>query len=81
MAVPCTNMEYPRGDVYSNTVKGTFSIFKRGMRSTYQHCSEKHLNRHLAKFDFHYTDRQVEGVNDLTRANAILEHRLQAPAL
>ena len=44
--------EYVRGDVHSNTVESYFSIFKRGMRGTYQHCAEKHLHRYLAEFDF-----------------------------
>ncbi len=31
-----------------NTIEGFFSIFKRGMRGTYQHCGEQHLQRYLA---------------------------------
>ena len=39
--------EWVRGDVHSNTVENYFSVFKRGMRGTYQHCSEAHLQRYL----------------------------------
>src|ERR1700683_5268634 len=39
--------EYVRGDVHTNTVEGYYSIFKRGMKGGYQHCSEKHLHRYL----------------------------------
>lgn len=46
--------EYVRGDIHTNTIEGFFSIFKRGMRGVYQHCSEKHLHRYLAEFDFRY---------------------------
>jgi transposase-like protein len=49
--------EYVRGDVHTNTVEGYFSIFKRGMKGVYQHCSEKHLHRYLAEFDFRYNAR------------------------
>lgn len=56
--------EYVRGDVHTNTVEGYFSIFKRGMRGIYQHCSEKHLHRYLAEFDFRYNNRIALGVND-----------------
>lgn len=35
-----------------NAAEGYFSIFKRGMIGIYQHCSEKHLHRYLAEFDF-----------------------------
>ena len=31
--------------IHSNTVEGYFSIFKRGMRGTYQHCAKRHLHR------------------------------------
>ena len=68
--------EYVRYDgdlaIHSNTVENYFSVFKRGMRSTYQHCAEKHLHRYLAEFDFRYNRRVALGSSDLTRADAIL---------
>lgn len=60
--------EYVRGDAYTNTVEGFFSIFKRGMRGVYQHCGEQHLHRYLAEFDFRYSNRIALGVNDNARA-------------
>jgi transposase-like protein len=62
--------EYVRGDVHTNTVEGFFSIFKRGMRGIYQHCSEKHLHRYLAEFDFRYNYRASLGYNDTDRTIA-----------
>jgi hypothetical protein len=56
--------EYVRGDVHTNTAEGFFSIFKRGMHGVYQHCSEKHLHRYLAEFDFRYSNRARLGVDD-----------------
>ena len=38
--------------ITTNTIESYFSVFKRGMRGTYQHCAEKHLHRYLAEFDF-----------------------------
>jgi len=64
--------EYVRGDVHTNTVESYFSIFKRGMRGTYQHCAEKNLHRYLAEFDFRHNNRVALGVNDLARADQIL---------
>lgn len=32
--------EYVRGDAHTNTLEGYYSIFKRGMKGVYQHCSE-----------------------------------------
>jgi transposase-like protein len=59
--------EYVRGDVYTNTCEGFFSVFKKGMRGVYQHCDEKHLHRYLAEFDFRYNHRVALGVNDCAR--------------
>jgi hypothetical protein len=65
--------EYVRGDVTTNTVEGFFSVFKRGMKGTYQHCDQKHLQRYLAEFDFRYNNRTALGVDDATRAaNALM---------
>lgn len=61
-------LEYVRGDVTTNTVEGFFSIFKRGMRGVYQHCSEEHLHRYLAEFDFRYSFRIANGFDDKARA-------------
>jgi len=64
--------EYVVGKVYTNTVEGYFSIFKRGMRGIYQWCSEKHLHRYLAEFDFRYSHRMALGCDDLERADRML---------
>ena len=58
----------PTKTVHTNTVEGYFSLFKRGMRGTYQHCKEKHLHRYLAEFDFRYNNRVALGVTDEARA-------------
>ncbi len=59
--------EYVRGDVYTNTAEGYFSLFKKGLKGIYQHCSEKHLHRYLAEFDFRYNNRVALGIEDLAR--------------
>jgi len=64
--------EYVRGEVHSNTIESYFSIFKRGMRGTYQHCAEKHLHRYLAEFDFRHNNRVTIGQDDIGRADNIL---------
>ena len=65
--------ELGRVTIHTNTVEGFFSVFKRGMRGTYQHCSEKHLHRYLAEFDFRYNNRIGLGVDDNQRAASLLE--------
>jgi transposase-like protein len=67
--------EYVRveGDIKitTNTIESYFSVFKRGMLGTYQHCAEKHLHRYLAEFDFRHNNRIALGVNDAERANEL----------
>lgn len=71
-----TGQEYVRYEgertVHTNTVEGVFSVFKRGMKGTYQHCAEKHLHRYLAEFDFRYNNRIALGVTDFIRADNLL---------
>ena len=65
--------QYGRGEIHTNTVEGYYSIFKRGMKGVYQHCSEKHLHRYLAEYDFRYSQRVKLGVNDEQRAEKALK--------
>ena len=67
------NKEYVREGkagrkVHTNTLEGFFSVFKRGMVGTYQHCGEQHLDRYLAEFDFRQNTRAKLGIDDATRA-------------
>lgn len=64
--------EYVRDDVHTNTLEGYFSIFKRGMKSVYQHCREKHLHRYLGEFDFRYNNRSALGIEDADRTSKAL---------
>ena len=61
--------EYVRGDVYTNTVEGYFSILKRGIYGVYQHVSEAHLKRYLCEFDFRYSNRIALVVDDVARTD------------
>lgn len=54
--------------IHTNTMEGYFSIFKRGMKGVYQHCSKKHLHRYLAEFDFRYSNRSALDCEDQERA-------------
>lgn len=65
--------EYVRGDVYTNTAEGYFSIFKKGMKGVYQHCGERHLHRYLSEFDFRYSNRVATGVDDDARTRKALK--------
>jgi transposase-like protein len=64
--------EYVRGDAYTNTVEGFFSVFKRGMTGVYQHCNSDHRHRYLAEFDFRYNNRAARECNDVERTNRLI---------
>lgn len=59
--------EYVRGEAHTNTIEGFFSVFKRGMVGTYQHCSGEHLHRYLSEFDWRYNHRAALEIDDKTR--------------
>jgi transposase-like protein len=66
--------EYAKpGGIHSNTVEAYFGILKRGLHGTYHHVSEAHLQRYLQEFDFRFTHRTSQGVNDHERTNAALK--------
>ena len=65
--------EYVRGTIHTNTIEGYFSIFKRGMKGVYQHCAKRHLHRYMAEFDFRYSYRSANGVEDQERAQIALK--------
>jgi transposase-like protein len=66
-SVDHSKFEWTRGDVHTNTLEGFFSIFKRGMVGTYQHCKTGHLHRYLAEFDFRMNNRVKLGISDAQR--------------
>lgn len=65
--------EYVRGDAYSNTVEGYFSILKRGIVGVFHSVSEAHLHRYLKEFDFRYSNRSGLGIEDTERAALALK--------
>lgn len=64
--------EYVRDDAHTNTLENYYSVFKRGMKGVYQHCSEKHLHRYVAEFDFRHNNRTARGVDDAARTRNAL---------
>ena len=75
--------EYVRGDAYTNTVEGYFSILKRGIVGTFHHVSPQHLQRYVTEFDFRYNHRETKvkingkwaksGHSDAERTNELLK--------
>ena len=48
----------------TNNVENFFLQFKRGMRGTYIHCGEQHVQRYLDEFAFRYNHRSGLGITD-----------------
>ena len=59
--------------VHTNNVENYFGVFKRGMRGTYIHCGEQHLQRYLNEFSFRYTHRSGLGYSDGERTALMLK--------
>lgn len=66
-------VRYATPVITTNTVENYFSVFKRGMKGTYQHCAKKHLHRYMAEFDFRYSNRSALGCEDVERAERALK--------
>ena len=65
--------EYVRDDVTTNSIEGSFSIFKRGLIGTFHHVGEQHLQRYCNEFDFRYNSRTKLGFNDVQRTDIALK--------
>lgn len=63
------NDEYVRGENYTNTVEGFFSLLKRGINGTFHHVSRGHLARYCDEFAFRYENRKA---SDGERAGKIV---------
>jgi IS1 family transposase len=50
--------EYVIGAIHTNTIEGFWSIFKRGVVSTFHKASRKYMLLYVAEFQFRYNNRQ-----------------------
>lgn len=61
--------QYANGNVYTNTIEGFWSIFKRGIIGIYHKVTRKHLQRYVNEFAFRYNTRKI---SDNNRFNLLL---------
>jgi hypothetical protein len=57
----------------TNAVENFFGTFKRGIKGTYIFCSEQHLKRYLAEFEFRFNNRSGLGISDGERTAIALK--------
>lgn len=61
--------EYVKGDCYTNTLEGFWSLLKRGVVGIYHSMSNKHLQKYVDEFVFRYNTRTL---NESDRFNVML---------
>lgn len=57
--------QYVSGDVYTNTIEGFWSQFKKGIKSTYHKTTRKHLQKYANEFTFKYNYRNLDAEQQL----------------
>lgn len=61
--------EYVRGNAYTNTIEGFWSLLKRGIIGIYHSTSKKHLQKYVDEFVFRYNTRDM---SEWERFNTLL---------
>ena len=69
--------EYKRGLVYTNSIEGFFSIFKRTIFGTYHQVSPKHLHRYCAETAFRFNFRKITDADRFRMTISNVEGRLK----
>jgi transposase-like protein len=69
--------EYRRGDAYTNSVEGFFSLFKRMIHGTYHHISPKHLHRYCSELTHRFNSRKIKDADRFRMTISNVEGRLK----
>ena len=54
----CHSITYTDGEIHTNEVEGSFSLFKRALVGSYHRLSFKHLDRYLTEFEWRANNRK-----------------------
>jgi transposase-like protein len=76
-AVNHSIQEYRRGEAYTNTVEGFFSLFKRMIHGTYHSISPKHLPRYCAEITYRFNSRKIKDADRFKQTISNVEGRLK----
>jgi len=69
--------EFKRGQVYTNSVEGFFSIFSRTIFGIYHQVSPKHLHRYCTETAYRYNFRKMTDKERFERTISNVEGRLK----
>jgi transposase-like protein len=75
------NHEYVRGNFYTNTVEGFFSLLKRSIFGIYHQCSHKHLARYCDETAYRYNTREIKDSERFTLSLTNSQGRLKYATL
>jgi len=69
--------EFKRDNVYTNSVEGFFSLFKRTIFGTYHQISPKHLHRYCAETTYRFNSRKITDKQRFEMTVSNMEGRLK----
>jgi transposase-like protein len=68
--------EFKRDDIYTNSVEGFFSLFKRMIFGTYHQISEKHLQQYCNEITYRFNSRKIKDVDRFVKTFNNIQGRL-----
>jgi transposase-like protein len=75
------SITYANGEIHTNGVEGSFSLFKRALVGSYHRLSLKHLDKYLREFEFRANNRTNPAMFQDTLRNIASRPRLTFRAL
>lgn len=63
---------YVNNDIYTNTIEGVFSHFKRYLNGTHHQVSKKHLSKYIDVFTFRFNNRNYTSVDMFNNALSMM---------
>ncbi|HNP24672.1 MAG TPA: IS1595 family transposase [Panacibacter sp.] len=73
--------EYVRGLFHTNSVEGSFGLFKRMIYGIYHQTSKKHLHRYCDEFTYRYNSRKLKDADRFNISLSRVEGRLDYKTL
>ena len=73
--------EWVVGDVYTNSIEGVWSLFKRSITGAFHKVSEKHLDRYLEELEWRYSNRDNSHIFTDTLRRIVHTERLEYKTL
>jgi transposase-like protein len=70
------SITYVNGEIHTNGVEGSFSLFKRALVGSYHRMSVKHLDRYLREFEFKQNNRKNPAIFQQVLTNVAAKPQL-----